>query len=178
MDEVWWSRLAQPNLHTWSDNPIRLCQKALEKTDEEPKALCCYGLLHPDSDAIWLRFIAGQPNSQATIAFLAWFAQRLVDPALSFFVLIWDNASWHKSQLVQAWFRAYNRKARRQGRVRLLPCLLPSKSPWLNPIEPHWVHGKRAIVEPKRVLTSGEIQQRVYDYFDCEPLPLIENYVL
>ena len=29
-----------------------------------------------------------------------------------------------------------------------LSAFLPSKSPWLNNIEPKWVHGKRAIVEP------------------------------
>jgi hypothetical protein len=28
-------------------------------------------------------------------------------------------------------------------------CRLPVKSPWLNPIEPRWLHGKRAIVEPQ-----------------------------
>ena len=26
--------------------------------------------------------------------------------------------------------------------------------PWLNRLEPHWVHGKRAIVEPARLLTA------------------------
>ncbi len=32
--------------------------------------------------------------------------------------------------------------------VRIVACPLPVKSPWLNPIEPKWVHGKRRIVEP------------------------------
>jgi hypothetical protein len=26
-------------------------------------------------------------------------------------------------------------------------CLLPKHSPWLNAIEPKWVHGKRKVVE-------------------------------
>lgn len=30
---------------------------------------------------------------------------------------------------------------------------MPSKSPWFIPIEPKWVHGKRAIVESARTLT-------------------------
>ena len=38
---------------------------------------------------------------------------------------------------------------------------LPTYSPWLNPIEPKWVHGKRAIVEPDRKLTADEVRQRV-----------------
>ena len=41
------------------------------------------------------------------------------------------------------------------------------KSPWLNPIEPKWVHGKRAIVEPDRLLSAQEIMERVYAYYGC-----------
>ena len=33
------------------------------------------------------------------------------------------------------------------GEVRILSCLLPKQSPWLNAIEPKWVHGKRRVVE-------------------------------
>jgi hypothetical protein len=51
--------------------------------------------------------------------------------------------------------------------VRILACRLPSKSPWLNPIEPKWVHGKRAIVEPDRVLSAHEVMERVYAYYGC-----------
>ena len=40
----------------------------------------------------------------------------------------------------------------------------------LNRIEPKWVHGKRAIVEPARLLTAQELKQRVCDYFECELL--------
>ncbi len=87
-------------------------------------------------------------------------------------VLIWDNASWHISKAVRAWVRAYNRQVRQRGHgVRLLVCGLPVKSPWLNPIEPKWVpkwvHGKRAIVEPARLLTAQEVAERVCAYFDC-----------
>lgn len=42
------------------------------------------------------------------------------------------------------------------------------ESPWLNRIEPKWVHGKRAIVEPARLLMAQELKQRVCDYFGCE----------
>lgn len=45
-DEVWWSRLAQPAMHTWAPDAqaLRLVEKARPKTDPEPKALACYGL--------------------------------------------------------------------------------------------------------------------------------------
>jgi hypothetical protein len=38
----------------------------------------------------------------------------------------------------------------------------------LNPIEPHWVNGKRAVVEPERKLTAEELIKRVCEYFRCE----------
>ena len=43
------------------------------------------------------------------------------------------------------------------------------KAPWLNPIEPKWLHGKRAIAEPARKLAAEEIRQRVHDHYHCEP---------
>ena len=59
-------------------------------------------------------------------------------------------------------------QVKRQGRgVRILACYLPSKSPWLNSIEPKWLHGKRAIVEPARVLPADELAERVCARFNC-----------
>jgi hypothetical protein len=40
--------------------------------------------------------------------------------------LIWDNASWHKSQAVRSWLREHNQTVKQSGEgVRILPCLLP-----------------------------------------------------
>jgi hypothetical protein len=47
--------------------------------------------------------------------------------------------------------------------VRIVACDLPIKAPWLNAIEPKWVHGKRAIVDPDRKLTGAEVVERVCD---------------
>src|SRR5207244_9081519 len=61
-------------------------------------------------------------------------------------VLIWDNASWHKSQIVGDWIRAHNQTVKQTGKgVRILPFLLPTKSPWLNPIEPKWRSEERRV---------------------------------
>ncbi len=77
--------------------------------------------------------------------------------------------------LVRAWIRQHNQTVKTSGGVRILVCHLPVKSPWLNPIEPKWVHGKRAIVEPERVLTAAEVRERVCDYFNCQQLPLLQR---
>jgi DDE superfamily endonuclease len=172
-DETWWSRLARPALHTWSgpEGPLRLEELEAEKDDPDPKALCCYGLLRADTDAIWLRFVQGRPVSQVTEDFLGWACERLAAEGRTALLLIWDNAAWHKSQRVRAWIRAHNRRVKREGGVRIVVCALPIKSPWLNRIEPHWGHGKRAILEADRKLTAAETVERVCAYFGCKHFP-------
>jgi hypothetical protein len=44
--------------------------------------------------------------------------------------------------------------------VRIVRCHLPTKSPWLNPIEPKWAHGQRKVVEPARLLPTTELPIR------------------
>jgi hypothetical protein len=39
----------------------------------------------------------------------------------------------------------------------------------MPPIEPKWVHGKWAVVEPARVLSITALMQRVCAYYQCEP---------
>ena len=61
-----------------------------------------------------------------------------------------------------------NREAKKSGRgVRILSCLLPKQSPWLNSIEPKWIHGKRRVKESDRLLSAHELVERVCLAFDC-----------
>ncbi len=55
--------------------------------------------------------------------------------------------------------------------VRLLPCPLPIKSPWLNPIEPKWLHSKKRVVEAARILSTDELAERVCASFSCPHYP-------
>jgi transposase len=184
-DETWWSRLKQPALHSWADadEPLRLQELGRAKADPDPLALSCYGLWRADKAQMLLRFVDGRPVSQVTTDYLDWVCQRLAAEGQQVLVLIWDNASWHVSQQVRDWLREHNRAARaaqRQGQpaVRIMACWLPVKSPWLNVIEPKWVHGKKAIVEPERKLTAAEVRERVQAHFGCEPVePLKQKKV-
>jgi hypothetical protein len=86
------------------------------------------------------------------------------------------------SKQVKAWLREHNHTVLQEAHigkagVRIIPCWLPTKSPWLNRIEPKWVHGKRAIVEPARLLTAQELRQRVSDYFGCEQVELLPQKI-
>jgi DDE superfamily endonuclease len=165
-DETWWSRLAQPQLHAWTgEQPLHLHPGEVGRDDPDPKALSCYGLLRTDTQRVWVRFVDGRPVSQVTEDFLEWVADRLAAEGKTALLLVWDNASWHISQRVRSWIKARNRRVKPQGGVRIVVCRLPVKSPWLNPIEPRWMHGKKAIVEPERVLTAQEVEVRVCTYY-------------
>jgi DDE superfamily endonuclease len=171
---VGWRRLAQPEQQSWRDTPAPLRLQELEcpKTDREPKALACYGLLVRHQPARpeqrLLRFVAGRPVSAVTIDCLAWGSEQLAAQGVTALLLGWDNASWHKRQAVRAWRRQHKQRVKRTGHgVRIVACRWPIKSPWLNPIEPKWVHGKRAVSEPDRLLSAAELETRVCADYGC-----------
>jgi transposase len=123
--------------------------------------------LRADTEQMLLRFVEGRPVSQVTEDFLSWVGVRRAAEGKKALLLVWDNASWHVSRRVRSWIQAHNRQAKGEGGVRIVVCRLPSKSPWLNPIEPKWAHGKRAIVEPERRLSRHEVETRVCAYYHC-----------
>jgi hypothetical protein len=165
-------------LHAWAGagEALRLIEQEPAKDDPDPKALACYGLLvacpaAPQTlpEQVWLRFVEGRPVSGITTQYLAWCCAKLEKIGKKALLMVWDNASWHNSKQVRNWIKAHNRAVRRSGQgVRIVTCYLPSKSPWLNPIEPHWMHGKRNVVEPARLLTTQELADRVCSHFGCQ----------
>jgi hypothetical protein len=180
-DETWFSRLARPSLHTWgkAGKPLRLVEQSIPKDDPDPKALACYGLLvrwllseAAPQEEVWLRFVDGRPVSGVTTTFLGWACGKLEALGKKALLLVWDNASWHISKAVQGWIKAHNRRVKEAGKgVRILTCLLPIKSPWLNPIEPRWVHAKRRVVATDRLLAGDELAQQVCEQFGCQHEP-------
>ena len=180
-DECWWSRVTQPNLHSFGEagEPLRLVEQSVEKDDPDPKAISCYGLYIPELEQSWLRFVEGRPVSAITTRFLEWCLKKLEPLGKKVWVLIWDNASWHISREVKRWIGSHNREVKKSGRgARIVDCLLPKKSPWLNAMEPKWTHGKRKVVEPDGLLGAYELAERVCAAFDCphyEHLSIPEN---
>jgi hypothetical protein len=149
-------------------------QELTPPTDEpEPKALACYGrLVRPrpqQADQMWLRLVTGCPVSAVTLALLAWGSAQLVAQGFTALLVIWDNASWHRSHAVRHWIRQHNQQVKwgAEG-VRIVVGQLPSNSPWLNPIEPQGVHGKRAVSEADRLLSADELAARVDAYYGGE----------
>ena len=133
----------------------------------------------PRHEAVWLRFVDGRPVSAVTTDFLAWCCAKLAAAGKAALLLVWDNASWHVSKEVRAWIARPQPpgQARRAAACGIVPCPLPIKSPWLNPIEPKWVHGKRRVVEPDRLLSARELAERVCAAFGCPYEPhLARNF--
>jgi hypothetical protein len=182
-DETWWSRLSHPDLHSWAegDQFMKLIEQVHRTDDPDPKAIACYGLAvhwyeqdETKHEEVWLRFVEGNPCSDLTVQYLEWLVEKTQLANKRVLVMVWDHATWHKSRAVRQWIREHNRtvKKNRQG-IRLLPFLLPKKSPWLNPIEPMWIHAKRKVVEPDKKLAAVELVRRVSAVFNQPVLPYL-----
>ena len=187
---MWWSRLAPPALRSWTDpdQPLRLVEQTVAKDDPDPKALACYGLLvrwaEPAGgwhEAAWLRFVDGRPVSAVTTALpglvlrqagggreggaAAGLGQRLLA---------------RQPRGAQPGSAPTTARSSRTGRgVRILACTCRSRVPGSIPIEPKWVHGKRRVIEPDRLLSAQELADRVCAAFGCahEPHLTISDYL-
>jgi transposase len=154
---------------------VPLGEQPVPRPDPDPKALAGYGRrvqarppqgVSPEPG--WLRFVAQRPVSAGTVAFLTWGCAKAAALGKTARLLVWDKASWHGSQAVRQWLREQHQHVKREGHgLRIVRCPWPSKSPWLNPLEAHWGHGKRAVVEPTRLLTAAELVERVKAHFGC-----------
>ena len=141
-DDVWGRRLARPALPAWAcpETTLRLVETARAPHGPAPTALACDGLLvraHlPLPERLWLWFAVGQPECpHDPISRVV--GDHLAARGLRTLLLVGENASWPTSQRVRTWIRDHDRQAhQRGGGVRMLPCRLSSKRPWLNPIEP------------------------------------------
>ena len=176
-DECWWTRLSQPDLLAWAaDDPLRLTGNARDPKGGEREAAACYGVLRSDTGGMMLRFCDGRPVSATTEAFLGWVCEQLAGEGKRVLVLVWGNAAWHVSQRVRRWIARHNRRVTRDKKgCRIRECGLPIEAPWLNPIEPEWVHGKRAAVEPDRKLTADELRGRIHAYYGCPRHPRLSK---
>jgi hypothetical protein len=111
--------------------------------------------------------VGGRPVSAVTCLFLAWLTTHFAAQGKRALVLMWDNASGHISREVRQGIHAHTCTVKQTGGCRLIMGRLPSKSPWLNPIEPTWLHGKRAVAEPVRTLAVAELMPRLCASYHC-----------
>lgn len=165
-DESWFSRFAQPRLKAWGQ--VRLQQRmVLPRTPA--KALSYYGVKRHDTGKVYLYPCWSRPNSDETLRFLHFIVLGAAVERKKLVIVIWDNASWHTGRKVKRWIRCYNHTAKRMGKPRLVVWHLPKRSPWLNPIEPHWLHAKKRICEPSdKDLSPRQLQRRLFLALDAK----------
>jgi hypothetical protein len=168
-DECWFSRFAQPDAHSWGEQPLHLGQRE-PPPGARDKALACFGAVRQDTSRVYLYFSDGQPTSEQMWWFVIGMLAIARQEGKRVVVMLCDNARWHTSARFRAWVRAYNRAAKVAGEPRLLVFRLPVKSPWLNPMEPRWVHAKRAICEPDGDLSPSVLRRRLCAHFNTVPL--------
>ena len=169
-DECWFSRFVQPHAHAWAPHkePLRLQQRDAPYAEPQ-QALACFGALRHDTQQVLLYFSHGQPNSHQMWVFIIGLLAQAKTEGKRVLVILWDNASWQKSHAIRRWIRVYNHAAKGTNEPRLITHLLPSRSPWLNPIEPCWLHAKRAVCEPGAPLSSRQLRTRIAAYFQVTP---------
>lgn len=172
-DECWFSRYAQPRVYGWlsRQSPLHLAERSPNAADKQPKALAVYGALQHDTRQVHLSFSDGQPKTAPTLAFIERLLKVARGQSRQVLIVVWDNASWHVNRTIRRWIHAYNQLAKHSGDVRLLVWRLPTRAPWLNPIEPHWVHAKRALCQRSSLPIPVSLLRRgITRYFQSYPL--------
>jgi transposase len=126
-------------------------QARVEVPDSNGK-FALYGVLNPLTGET---FTAPYPKAKSpyTEAFL----DRLMEELQGKVVLIWDQASWHTSQAVEAVIARYE---------RLEVLLLPKRAPEENPIEDLWRHLKQ-IVAANLERSLDALKAAIVRFFAC-----------
>jgi hypothetical protein len=155
--DVWWRRLAQPSRSAWPEaKPLRRVEKEAPQAATDRQALAGDGLLLPPMDTLRWRFVTGRPVSHGTGDARAWLAARMAEANKKAWRRLWEHASWPRRKIVRKWLTAPTQRVKRAGGCRWLVCQRPSQRPWRHPMAPRWVHGKRAMMAPTRLLTAQE----------------------
>jgi transposase len=162
LDQSWFVRWPY-RFRAWAAKDAAL--RVAQRWDEEVETTALYAALDDESQEAFLRWAEGQPNSEETVQFLEALMAHCTQKGLRFIVLVWDKASWHTSKRTRSWIRAYNRQAKQEARTRLIVCQLPTRSPWLMPLEPIFGWIKHQVLGGSLFQTVAQLQAAVEHYF-------------
>lgn len=162
LDQSWFVRWPY-RFWAWSpkDEPLRVAKRWNEEVD----TTALYAALDDETQETFLHWAEGQPNSEETVQFLEALMAHWTKKGKRFIVLFWDKASWHTSKRTQNWIREYNERAKREELTRLIVCQLPTRSPWLMPLEPIFGWVKHQVLGDRLFETVAELQAAVERYF-------------
>jgi transposase len=162
LDQSWFARWPY-SFRAWAarDAPLRVAQRWSEEVD----TTALYAALDDETQEPFLRWAEGQPNSEETVRFLDALMVHCTAKGLRFVVLFWDKASWHTSKRTLNWIRTYNQQAKLKNQTRLIVCSLPTRSPWLMPLEPIFGWIKHQVLGGRLFETIAALQAAVENYF-------------
>lgn len=130
----------------WGD----LCGYVWGKTSERIEVPICnqqerqtyYGVVNLYNQQCLIRAFE-QGNSDSTIAFLTYLLEQYPDRRIA---LIWDGASYHRSQAVKDYLQSVN-QGLDEAAWRITCIRFAPNDPKQNPIEDVWLQAKRLIRE-------------------------------
>jgi hypothetical protein len=162
LDQSWLVRWPY-RFWAWSpkDEPLRVAKRWSEEVD----TTALYAALNDETQEAFLHWAEGQPNSEETVQFLETLMAHWTKKGKRFIVLFWDKASWHTSKRTRNWIREYNERAKRENLTRLIVCHLPTRSPWLMPLESIFGWTKHQVLGDRVFETVAELQAAVERYF-------------
>jgi len=118
-----------------------------------------YGALNLHTQRFFVnRFEQG--NSEATIAFLQ---ALLKDSPGSRIALVWDGASYHRSQTVKDYLSSVN-QGLEESEWKITCLRFAPNDPRQNPVEEVWLQAKRFIRELYHLCKSFSTVQRLFEF--------------
>jgi transposase len=162
LDQSWFVRWPY-QFWAWTPEDVRL--RVAQRWSEKVDTVALFAALDDASQETFLRWAESQPNSEETTGFLEALMAHHTAQDKRFVVLFWDRAPWHRSKHTRAWIKAYNRRAKREGLARLIVCQLPTRSPWLMPLESIFGWIKHQVLGGRPFETVAELQAAVVQSF-------------
>ena len=162
LDESWFTRWPY-RYWAWAhkgDLP-RVAQRWSEKVD----TTALFAALDDETQQSFLQWADGQPNSERMIQFLEALMAHWTQKKKRFIVLFLDKASFHTSYRTRNWIREYNRQAKQKSLTRLIICKLPTRSPWLMPLESIFGWVKHQVLGDRLFDTVAELQKAAESHF-------------
>lgn len=162
LDESWFVRWPY---QFWAWAHKEDLPRVAQRWDEPVDTTALFATLDDETQEAYLSWSDGNPNSERMIAFLEQLMHHWTHKGKRFIVLLWDKASWHTSRRTRNWIRAYNRRAKRENRTRLIVCPLPTRSPWLMPLESIFGWIKHQVLGGRLFETVPALQAAAERYF-------------
>ncbi len=162
LDQSWFVRWPY---RFWAWSAEDALPRVAKRWNETVDTTAVYAALDDETQEAVLSWAQERPNSEVTVDFLKSLMSYWTKRDKHFMVLFWDQASWHTSKRTCQWIRDYNQRAKQTGLTRLIVCQLPSRSPWLMPLEPVFGWIKHHMLGDRSFETVAELQAAVETCF-------------